>query len=58
MSSQTSKAIWITGVLGVILLGFGIIWDVAVFDRFEQVPDDLDRTADIEGTYTLGLFDN
>ncbi|MDP6823475.1 MAG: porin PorA family protein [Dehalococcoidia bacterium] len=53
MSSQTSKIVWITGIIGVILLGFGIIWGTVLFDRFEVVPDDLDRTVDIEGTYTL-----
>jgi len=53
MSSQTSRIVWITGFLGIIFLGFGIIWGTVVFDSFEVVPDDLDRTADLEGTYTL-----
>ncbi|MCH7907012.1 MAG: DUF3068 domain-containing protein [Chloroflexi bacterium] len=53
MTSQTSRTIWVVGILGVILLGFGIIWGTVIFDRFERVPDDLDRTVDIEGTYTL-----
>ncbi|HJM53059.1 MAG TPA: porin PorA family protein [Dehalococcoidia bacterium] len=53
MSSQTSKTMWITGIIGVILLGFGIIWGTVIFERFEVVPDDLNREVYLDGTYTL-----
>ena len=53
MSSAISKTVWITGIIGVILLGFGIIWGTVVFQRFEKVPDDLNRQVILEGTYTL-----
>ena len=53
MSSQSPTTVWITGIIGVVLLGFGIIWGQVIFDRFEKVPDDLNRVVDLEGTYTL-----
>ncbi|MBT4516077.1 MAG: DUF3068 domain-containing protein [Chloroflexi bacterium] len=53
MSSQSTTTVWITGIIGVILLGFGIIWGQVIFERFEVVPDDLNRVVDLEGTYTL-----
>jgi len=43
MSSPTSKTLWITGIIGAVLLGFGSIWGTVVFQRFEKVPDDLNR---------------
>lgn len=53
MSSPTSKTVWITGMFSVILLGFGIVWGTVVFERFEKVPNDLNRQVILEGTYTL-----
>jgi hypothetical protein len=53
MSSPTSKTLWITGIIGAVLLGFGSIWGTVVFQRFEKVPDDLNRQVILEGTYTL-----
>ncbi|MEE8363697.1 MAG: porin PorA family protein [Dehalococcoidia bacterium] len=41
------------GVIGIVLVIFGIVWMTAIFERFEKVPTDLDRTVDLEGTYTL-----
>ncbi|MCH7642439.1 MAG: DUF3068 domain-containing protein [Chloroflexi bacterium] len=53
MSSQISRSASVTGIIGVVLLVFGIIWGTVIFDRFEKVPDDLNRVVDLEGTYTL-----
>ena len=43
----------ITGVLGLILVVFGIVWLTAVFSRFEKIPSDWDQTDDLQGTFTF-----
>ncbi|NQW18377.1 MAG: DUF3068 domain-containing protein [Chloroflexi bacterium] len=53
MNKQASIAIFTVGVVGLVLLIFGIVWGTVIFDRFEKVPSDLDRVVELEGSYTV-----
>jgi hypothetical protein len=43
----------IIGIIGLLAAVAAIIWMTLIFDSYEVVPDDLDRTVELEGTYTI-----
>ncbi|MCH8222753.1 MAG: DUF3068 domain-containing protein [Chloroflexi bacterium] len=53
MSKRQSITLIGAGVVGAVLLIFGIVWSTVIFDRFEKVPSDLNRVVDLDGTYTV-----